>query len=29
MYDFQVKEDVALVKQVVAAHAKRERPWSA
>ncbi len=29
MYDFQVKEDVGLVKEVVTAHARRERPWSA
>jgi hypothetical protein len=29
MYDFQVKEDVALVKEVVLAHAQRERPWRA
>ena len=27
MYDFQVKEDVALTSEVVASHAKRERPW--
>jgi len=29
MYDFQVRDDVALVKQAVASHANRERPWSA
>ncbi|MEK7403721.1 MAG: hypothetical protein AAB225_01305 [Acidobacteriota bacterium] len=28
MYDFQVKEDVALVSEVTAAHARRERPWA-
>jgi hypothetical protein len=29
MYDFQVKDDVALVRDVVARHAGRERPWAA
>jgi hypothetical protein len=29
MYDFQVKDDVALVKRAVAAHATRKRAWSA
>jgi len=28
MYDFQVREDVALLKEVVTAHAKRQRPWA-
>ena len=28
MYDFQVEEDAALVKKVVAAHAQRERRWN-
>jgi hypothetical protein len=27
MYDFQVREDVALASEVVAGHAERERPW--
>jgi hypothetical protein len=29
MYDFQVKQDVSLVKRVVAASTQRERPWIA
>jgi hypothetical protein len=29
MYDFQVKDDIALVRHTVAAHAQRERPWIA
>jgi hypothetical protein len=29
MYDFQVKEDVAMVKEIVNVHAQRERSWSA
>jgi len=29
MYDFQVKEDISLVKEIVADHAQRDRPWSA
>lgn len=28
MYDFQVQEDVALVKEVVAAHSGRQRAWA-
>ncbi len=27
LYDFQVREDVALASEVVAGHAERERPW--
>jgi hypothetical protein len=29
MYDFQVKEDVAMIKEIVNVHAQRERSWSA
>jgi len=29
MYDFQVADDVGLVRDVIAANAQRERPWSA
>jgi hypothetical protein len=29
MYDFQVGEDISLVKEIVAAHEHRDRPWSA
>jgi hypothetical protein len=29
MYDFQVQEDVKVVREAVAAHAKRDRPWVA
>lgn len=29
MYDFQVREDVSLVTEIVATHAARERAWSA
>ena len=29
MYDFQVAEDVSLVKEIVATHAQRERSWGA
>ncbi|NWG14465.1 MAG: hypothetical protein HXY20_13120 [Acidobacteria bacterium] len=29
MYDFQVGEDISLVREIVAAHARRERPWRA
>jgi hypothetical protein len=29
MYDFQVREDVALVRDIVAKHSQRERAWSA
>jgi len=29
MYDFQVAEDVTMVREVVSSHAQRERPWSA
>jgi hypothetical protein len=29
MYDFQVKDDIALVRHTVAANAQRERPWIA
>jgi hypothetical protein len=28
MYDFQVKEDVALVREIIAGHDKRDRPWA-
>ena len=29
MYDFQVAEDVTMVREVVSSQAQRERPWSA
>jgi len=29
MYDFQVADDVGLVREVIASNAQRERPWSA
>jgi hypothetical protein len=29
MYDFQVQEDVSLIREIVASHAQRERTWSA
>lgn len=29
MYDFQVKDDIALVRHIVQRHAQRERPWAA
>ena len=29
MYDFQVADDVTMVREVVSSHAQRERPWSA
>lgn len=28
MYDFQVEEDVSMVREIVAAHAQRERSWN-
>jgi hypothetical protein len=28
MYDFQVEEDISLVREIVATHEQRERPWS-
>ena len=28
MYDFQVKEDISLIREVVAGHAQRERGWN-
>lgn len=28
MYDFQVKDDIALVREAVAKHSQRERPWT-
>jgi hypothetical protein len=28
MYDFQIAEDAALVRETVSSHAQRQRPWS-